>query len=78
MAFKPTGAVGELRLRQMVEFDGGRIAFSSLSFDVQDIVQQLVSVDVPALLKRLEIFTISTRGLPPCRPTTWRRAVTCT
>ena len=52
--FKPTGAVGELRLRQMAEIDGGRIAFSSLSFDVQDIVQQLVSVDVPALLKRLD------------------------
>ena len=52
--FKPTGAVGELRLRQMVEIDSGRIAFSSLSFDVQDIVQQLVSVDVPALLKRLD------------------------
>ena len=52
--FEPSGALGELRLRQMVEIDDGRIAFSSLSFDVQAIVQQLVSVDVPALLKRLE------------------------
>ena len=52
--FKPTGAMGEMRMRQMIEIDGDRITFSSLSFDVHDIVQQLVSVDVPALLKRLE------------------------
>jgi hypothetical protein len=52
--FKPSGAPGELRLRQMVEITDRRIAFSSLSFDVQDIVQQLVCVDVTALLKRLE------------------------
>ena len=52
--FKPSGAAGEMRLRQMIEVEGGRIAFSSLSFDVQAIVQQLVSVDVPALMKRLE------------------------
>jgi predicted ester cyclase len=52
--FKPSGAAGEIRMRQMVEMTDGRIAFSSLSFDVQAIVQQLVSVDVPALLKRLE------------------------
>jgi len=52
--FKPGGVVGELRLRQMVEIAGGRIAFSSLSFDVQHIVQQLVTVDVAGLLKRLD------------------------
>ena len=59
---------GEMRLRQMVEIDAGRIAFSSLSFDVQAIVQQLVSVDVPALFKRLEkVRDLDTRGSPPCR-----------
>lgn len=52
--FKPTGVTGEVRMRQMVEINSERIAFSSLSFDVQDIVQQLVSVDVAALLKRLD------------------------
>ena len=52
--FKPTGAMGDMRMRQMIEIDGDRITFSSLSFDVQDIVRQLVSIDVPALLKRLE------------------------
>jgi predicted ester cyclase len=66
--FKPTGAMGEMRMRQMIEIDGDRITFSSLSFDVQDIVQQLVSVDVPALLKRLEkIRDLHTRlaAVPP-------------
>jgi len=52
--FKPSGALGELRLRQMVEIVAGQIAFSSLSFDVHDIVQQLVTVDVAGLLKRLD------------------------
>ena len=52
--FKPSGAVGRLRLRQMLEVRDCRIVFSSMSFAFQDIVQQLVSVDVPALLKRLE------------------------
>jgi hypothetical protein len=52
--FKPSGARAALRLRQMVEIADGCITFSSLSFDVQDIVQQLVSVDVAALLKRLD------------------------
>ena len=37
--FKPTGAIGKLRLRQIIEFRDGRIAYSALSFDVQDIVQ---------------------------------------
>lgn len=52
--FKASGAPGELRLRQFIEIDDGRISFSSLSFDVQDIVQQLVIIDVAALLKRLQ------------------------
>jgi hypothetical protein len=52
--FKASGAAGEIRMRQMVEVEDSRISFSSLSFDVQAIVQQLVSVDVPALQKRLE------------------------
>ena len=52
--FKPTGAVGKLRLRQMLEVKCGKFAFSSLSFAVQDIVQQLVTIDVPALLRQLE------------------------
>ena len=75
--FKPTGATGEMRMRQMIEIDGDRITFSSLSFDVQDIVQQLVSVDVPALLKRLEkLRDLEARlAAVPADDTATRRAV---
>ena len=52
--FKPTGAIGKLRLRQIIEFRDGRIAYSALSFDVQDIVQQLPVVSVPKLLDHLK------------------------
>ena len=75
--FKASGSTGELRLRQLIEIRDGRIAFSSLSFDVQDIVQQLVTVDVPALLKRLDrIRDLHTRvaGLSP-DDTSTRRTV---
>jgi hypothetical protein len=51
---KPTGAIGKLRLRQIIEFRDGRIAYSGLSFDVQDIVQQLTVVSVPKLLEHLK------------------------
>ena len=48
--FKPTGTKASLRMRQIFEIDGESIVFSSLSFDLQDIVHQLVTVDVPKLL----------------------------
>jgi hypothetical protein len=51
--FKPSGSRGTLRLRQSVEIRDGLIAYSALSFDVQDIVQQLVEVSVPRLLEQL-------------------------
>ena len=54
--FKPSGITGELHLRQSIQLAGNRIASSSLWFDVQDIVRQLVAVDVPALLKRLDLI----------------------
>ena len=52
--FKPSGTMGKLRLRQIVELRDGRIAYSALSFDVQDIVQQLTVVSVPKLLEHLK------------------------
>lgn len=52
--FKPSGTMGRLRLRQIVEFRDGLIAYSALSFDVQDIVQQLTVVSVPKLLEHLK------------------------
>lgn len=52
--FKPSGTKGNLRLRQIVEFKDSRIAYSALSYDVQDIVQQLTVVSVPKLLEHLK------------------------
>jgi hypothetical protein len=52
--FKPTGAIARLRLRQIVELRDATIAYSALSFDVQDIVQQLTVVSVPKLLDHLK------------------------
>jgi predicted ester cyclase len=52
--FKPSGTKGRLRLRQIVEFRDSRIAYSALSYDVQNIVQQLTVVSVPKLLDHLK------------------------
>jgi len=52
--FKPSGTRGNLHLRQTLELRGDRIAYSGLSFDVHDIVQQLVAVSVPKLLDQLK------------------------
>jgi hypothetical protein len=52
--FKPTGAIGKLRLRQIIEVRDGQITYSALFFDVQDIVQQLTVVSVPRLLEHLK------------------------
>jgi hypothetical protein len=52
--FKPTGAIGKLRLRQIIELRDGLIAYSALFFDVPDIVQQLTVVSVPKLLEHLK------------------------
>jgi hypothetical protein len=51
--FKPTGVVAALRLRQLLQFRDHKVIYSSLSFDLLDIVQQLVTVDVPQLLDHL-------------------------
>jgi predicted ester cyclase len=52
--FKPSGTMGKLRLRQIVELKDSRIAYSAVSYDVQDIVQQLTVVSVPKLLEHLK------------------------
>jgi hypothetical protein len=52
--FKPTGSPVTLHVRQILEIQDGRMGFSSLAFDVHDIVQQLVSVDATRLLEHLE------------------------
>lgn len=52
--FKPTGVDATLRLRQILEVRDGRIRYSSLSFDLQDIIHQLATVDTPRLLEHLQ------------------------
>ena len=52
--FKPTGLQLRLRVRQLFEVRFERITYSSLSFDVQDLVRQLAIVDYPGLLARLD------------------------
>ena len=52
--FKPSGTKGRLHVRQILEISEGRITYSGLSFDVHDIVQQLVVVSVPRLLDQLK------------------------
>jgi hypothetical protein len=68
--FKPSGVRAHLRLRQLIEIDDqARIVFSSLSFDLQEVVNQLVSVDTDKLehhLHRLrtlsEVLAATPRG----------------
>ena len=52
--FKTSGAAATLRMRQLLEIRDSRIVYSSLSFDLQDLVRQLVTVDVGKLLDHLE------------------------
>ena len=49
--FKATGATASLRLRQLLQIDNGRFTYSTLSFDLQDIIQQLVTVDETRLVE---------------------------
>lgn len=51
--FKPSRAWVTLRLRQLFEFHQGRAVFSSLSFDIHDLIRQLASIDYSSLQLRL-------------------------
>jgi hypothetical protein len=51
--FRPHGADAHLRLRELLQIREGAITYSTLSFDLQDIIRQLVRVDSAALLGRL-------------------------
>jgi predicted ester cyclase len=48
--FRPHGADAHLRLRELLQIRDGAITYSTLSFDLQDIIRQLVRVDSAALL----------------------------
>jgi predicted ester cyclase len=53
LTFSPGGVEGVLHLRELLEFRGGRIVMSSVSFDFQELVNQLVRVDEAQLLTHL-------------------------
>ena len=52
--FAPTGQAVTLRFRELLELRDGRIAFASLSFDLHQLVEQLVRVDVDELVTHLD------------------------
>lgn len=52
--FKPTNASASLHLREVLEFREDRIAGAYLSFDFQELAQQLARVDETRLLAHLE------------------------
>jgi predicted ester cyclase len=52
--FKPTGAEATLRLRELLKIHDGRITASTLSIDLNDLVNQLSAVNYKELGIRLE------------------------
>jgi predicted ester cyclase len=53
-SFRPTGQRVALRVRELLEWRGGRIAYSSLSFDTHALIRQLTLVDYPQLTTHLD------------------------
>jgi predicted ester cyclase len=51
--FRPTGVATKLRLRELIEFRGDRLAASVVSFDLQELANQLTRVDDTQLLMHL-------------------------
>ena len=51
---KPTGADAVLHLRELLDVRGEKIAGSVLTFNVNDLVNQLTSVDYDELAKRVD------------------------
>ena len=54
--FRPTGACVALHLREVLEVRENRVVFSTVSFDLQQMVEQLTRVDATSLLKHLELL----------------------
>jgi predicted ester cyclase len=52
--FKPTGTVARLHMRETLTIADDKIAASTLSFDVNDLVAQLSPVDYTELIARLK------------------------
>jgi len=52
--FQATGARATLRFRQLLEVRAGKITYSSLSFDIQALIREVVTVDDAQLMACLE------------------------
>jgi predicted ester cyclase len=52
--FKPTGSAASLRLRELLEIRHGKIVYSNLSFDLQELVEQLAKIDQAVLLRHTD------------------------
>lgn len=52
--FRATGSRATLHLRELIAVQNGRIAFSSLSFDLHEVIDQLVKIDCAKLLTHVE------------------------
>jgi steroid delta-isomerase-like uncharacterized protein len=73
--FKPTGVAVTLRLRQLFEFHEGRIAFTSLTFDLQNLVGQLAMIDLRAVDTHLDGLNVLRVDLGRARDEPARRDV---
>ena len=51
--FKPSRTTATIRIRELLDIRAGKIAFSSLSVDFQELIRQLVTVDYAALASHL-------------------------
>lgn len=54
LSFRPTGVAARLNLRALFEVRDGLITYCSLSFDVQELVEQLTIVDSAKILEHVE------------------------
>lgn len=69
--FKPTGVRATLHLREVLEFRDSRITGACLSFDFQELAQQLARVDESQLfahLERIRLFETQLRSMRPDDP----------
>src|SRR5260370_37167120 len=73
--FKPTGLGVALRLRQLFELHDGRIAFTSVTFDLQNLVGQLATIDLHAVDTHLDAVNYFRQDLSRAPDEPARRSV---
>jgi len=66
--FKPSGVRAMLRMRQLFEVRANLLVYSGLSFDLQEVVTQLVVVDVSKLVEHLRRIDMLRQRLQETSP----------